>query len=64
MRDLAKMKRSGQKLEGGHLQINGELPPCSACSKKLNAFAKRHQCSIQYVDSSGQKQNYPRPGVL
>jgi RHS repeat-associated protein len=60
LRDLDKMKKGGTKLKGGHLQIQGELPPCSACDKKMQAFAKKHGCTIQYKDKSGNAYDYPK----
>lgn len=59
LRDLKKMKKGGTKLKGGHLQIQGELPPCSACDRKMRSFAKKHGCTIQYKDVQGTAYDYP-----
>lgn len=59
LRDLDKMREGGMDLKGGHLQIQGELPPCSGCNKKMQDFAAKHGCTIQYKDSAGTAFNYP-----
>lgn len=58
LRDLKAMKKSGMNLEGGHLEINGQLPPCSACHRKMMSFAKKHGCTIKY-NYNGGSQSYP-----
>lgn len=58
LRDLKAMKKAGTILEGGHLEISGQLPPCSACHRKMMSFAKKHGCTIKY-NYNGGSSSYP-----
>jgi RHS repeat-associated protein len=49
IRDLEARQAAGQvNLQGGHLEINGTLPPCPACHREMQAFAARNNCTVTY----------------
>ncbi|MGE3673466.1 MAG: RHS repeat-associated core domain-containing protein, partial [Polyangiaceae bacterium] len=49
IRDLeAAAERGEVDLEGGTLNITGELPPCSSCDRRMQEFAERHNCTVNY----------------
>jgi len=65
IRELEAMKAKGYKLEGGHLHLIGELPPCSACHKRMQQFEKDNKCTVTYdwVGKKNKKGNWFRkPG--
>lgn len=39
---------------GGHLNINGELPPCPRCHRRMQQWANDNNATVTY--------NWPRPG--
>jgi RHS repeat-associated protein len=43
-----------KKDQGGHLNINGELPPCKKCHKKMKEWADKNNTKVTY--------NWPKPG--
>ncbi len=40
--------QEGLNLEGGHLQINGTLPPCTSCHRRMAQFAADNKCKVTY----------------
>jgi RHS repeat-associated protein len=52
-------------LKGGTVHLVGELPPCSACHKRMQEFAKDNKCKVIY-DWKGRKNKngdwYRKPG--
>lgn len=60
LRDLQKKEDAGQNLKGSHCDINGRLPPCSACDRKMNAFAKEKGMTIKYKPDGLPAVTYPK----
>jgi hypothetical protein len=60
LRDLGVMQNQGTNLRGGHLEINGQLPPCSSCDRRMRTFAKKNKCTITYSPGPNSKSvSYP-----
>lgn len=59
LRDVKKMKKGGATLKGGHVEINGQLPPCSACNRKMASFAKKHGFTIECKEANATSHRYP-----
>lgn len=68
IRELEEAAERGEvDLNGGHLEINGELPPCSSCDRRMQEFAERHNCTVTYNYSGRRTRRgdrwYRRPGT-
>ncbi|MGK3998166.1 RHS repeat-associated core domain-containing protein [Sorangium sp. So ce1024] len=49
IRDLERRRdEEGLELDGGHLEIDGQLPPCSSCHRRMEDFASANNCTIEY----------------
>ena len=46
---------SRDQLEGGTLVIKGDQPPCTSCRGRMEDFAARNRCNVEYT--------YPRTGT-
>lgn len=41
-------KFTKEQLQGGTLKITGELPPCRSCRGRMEDFAARNNCNVEY----------------
>lgn len=39
---------SDEELRGGHMEMNGQYPPCPMCSNQMRKFAKEKGCKVTY----------------
>ncbi|WP_437735244.1 RHS repeat-associated core domain-containing protein [Sorangium sp. So ce1335] len=46
--EWAKHHFSDDELRGGHMEMNGQYPPCPMCSNQMRKFAKEKGCKVTY----------------
>jgi RHS repeat-associated protein len=50
-------RKNHSPLKGKTIKIDGQLPPCSSCRKRMERFAKKHGCTVEYTNPAGQDKN-------